>query len=473
MLLLTALVGCEPARRYPPKPHLVPEGQPQAASPVGPPAAYAWRDGKPTLDLPIRFVHADTHPAEWKRLPSFWNRDWGGAGTAHLGLPPLQALAALRLGLEREEIRIKVPLGLPDPTPHIPASNPPTYLKWRLGKRLFFDKGLLPGSSKYVSYACADCHNPTQGFTVHRSLAPRSLWNPPSLINCAYNRRQFWDGRVATLEEVIQRRLEDELPLLGKASAIEPPEERHIFFGVVHRLDNIPDYVQEFGRAFGARPTQDSVARALATYLRTILSGASVYDRARAEQARRGGKELEVRDFTAALDQATLKALVGPGRGAGDVGRELQTGHELFRGKARCAACHDGPLFTDHDYHNVGVGESRSLRNDRPGQQTGRFPHQPIGQKDRRSIGAFRTPTLRALPRTGPYMHDGALVRLEDVIGYFNTGLWTDINPFLDPLLRDGSQARRLGLEAPEVSALALFLRALDGEPVDAVVAAP
>ncbi|MCI0455608.1 MAG: hypothetical protein L0Z62_01345 [Gemmataceae bacterium] len=472
-LLLSVLAGCERARRYPPQPQLTLERPPEPTRPPTPHSSYAWLEGKPPLDVAIRFTHADTHPAEWKQLPRFWNYHWGGSGTTHLGLPPLQALAALRLALEREEIRIKVPLGLPDPTPHVPASNPPTYLKWKLGKRLFFDKGLLAGTSKYVSYSCSSCHNPAQGFTVHLAVAHNSRRNPPSLINCVYNRSQFWDGRVATLEEVIQRRLEDEAPPLKEPVGDERPEDRHVFFGVVNRLDHLPDYVQEFERAFGTRPSQHTVAQALATYMRTILSGNSTYDRARAEQARRGGKELEARDFTAVLDPEALKAIAGSGLNVAAAGRELMKGHDLFHGKARCAGCHSGPLFTDHDFHNVGIGESGERHNRLSGLQTGRFGHLPPGLKDRRYIGAFKTPTLRALPRTWPYLHDGKMPQLEGVIGYFNSRVeGGEANPFLAPQLRDGAEkVRRLNLEAPEVRALELFLRSLDGDPVDTVVA--
>ena len=480
-LLLTA-AGCQPAGKYP----QAPPGRhaPTGATAQPPPAAhYGWLAPRPSSDIPIRFVDAASRPDEWKALPAFWNHAWGGVAgqrTVHLGLPqhgPLGPLAALRLSAAHEVIRIKVPLGLPDPTPHIPAVNPPTLGKWQLGKKLFFDRELLPGPSAERTYACASCHSPNTGYTLPRLRALYGKMNIPTLINCVYNRHQFWDGRVARLEEVLQRNLEDEnLPAPGadvEEQERSAPEVRHRWGGVVTRLRGRAAYVQDFVRVFGTDPTQDNVAKALATYLRTILSGNAVYDRAEAARAARKGEALAAEDFLAALDDNALKALTGDRATPDQAARELLRGQRLFHGRARCAACHPGPLFTDQDFHNLGVRESDSYDNP-PGKEQGRFATLPPGLKARRYIGAFKTPTLRALPRTAPYMHDGSVPTLAEVVNYFNGAMRADINRYLDPQLLDSEGgALHPALTGEGMRALQTFLRALDGEPVPAVVAEP
>lgn len=479
-LLLILGLGCQPARKFPAVPHKSSVGE-DGTRPRGPEPHYAWIDRTPPPDISIEFVDAASRPDEWKKLTGFWTHSWGGIGgqrTAHLGLSPLGAVAALRLSAAHEVIQVKVPLGLPNPTANIPLSNPPTYHKWLLGKRLFFDRDLLPGVPKHNTRGCTDCHDPTAGFTVHRPRPDSARKNPPTLLNCVYNKHQFWDGRATYLEEVIQRTLGDEMPPDGPPSADERAEVRHVWFGVVTRLGSDPSYLRNFQRVFGSDPTQDNVAKALATYLRTILSGNSVHDRAEAERARRGAAALEDADFERALDAASLKALAGDALTARQASRELARGHTLFHGKARCAVCHKGPLFTDHDFHNAGIGqgagESDALDNSARGKEGGRFPHLPTGLKDRRYIGAFKTPTLRALPRTAPYMHDGSLPTLAHVLRYFNGGIRGELNLHLDPGLCDAPEAaQRLRLDAEELNALELFLKALDGGAVPRLVAEP
>jgi cytochrome c peroxidase len=428
---------------------------------------YAWLPPVARLDIPIRFVPS-TSP-EWGGLPGFWSiapHPVGGRQTAHLAQSPLGAVAALLMGEQLElTIKIKVPLGLPEPT--YPAANPPTYLKWDLGKRLFFDTHWLV---KGGSIACATCHNPAEGFTERRPTPLNADLNAPGLINCVYNRHQFWDGRVRELEQVVQRDLADEGP--PPSAQAQPPGFRHAWNGVVHRLEKDPGYRARFLRVFGTRPTQDNVGKALATYLRTILSGNSVYDRAKQEAAKRGHGELEAEDFERVLDAGAVEALHGNFAAPAEAAAALVQGYQLFHGKARCARCHPGPLFTDHDFHNVGVRESGLPVNLRPGEETGRFAQVPIGLKETRLIGAFRTPTLRALPRTPPYFHDGSHGLLDGVVGYFNQGI--EFQPFLDAgLLASPGSVRRLGLDGSEVRALAVFLRSLDGDPVPGVIADP
>jgi cytochrome c peroxidase len=429
------------------------------------PPHYAWLEPVSRLDIPIRFVPSSSK--EWSTLPGFWSitpHPVAGQQTAHLGQTPLGALAGLLLAGQLDvAIQIKVPLGLPEPT--YPGANPPTYLKWDLGRRLFFDKNWLV---KGDSIACATCHNPDEGFTQGLPTPIKGDLNSPTLINCVYNRRQFWDGRVKELEQVVQRDMADEGPLPGPGLGQHPPF-RHAWNGVVHRLEKDAAYRVRFLRVFGTRPTQDNLAKALATYLRTILSGNSVYDRARQEAS---NSKTKAEHFERVLDADAVKALRGGLTSNAEAAATLVQGQELFHGKARCVKCHPGPLFTDQDFHNVGVRESNSLVNFRSGEETGRFAQVGIGLKEKRLIGAFRTPTLRALARTPPYFHDGGSGLLDGVVDYFNQGI--EFQPFLAPgLLESATTVRRLDLSGSDVRALAVFLRALDGDPVPAVITEP
>ena len=316
---------------------------------------------------------------------------------------------------QMQVFRIKVPAGLPDPNPLIPEANPPTYAKWRLGRHLFFAPILHSGGN---AYACADCHKPDAGFSDGRTLSFHGKVNTPSLINAVYNRHQFWDGRAMALEEVVVRSLEDERPAAEDPKR-PPAEITHIWGGLVTELAAKPGYRAAFEAVFGIdQPTQDAIAKALATYMRTLLSGDSLYDRA--ESRRRGDKatSLVADHFLPLLDDATLKTLGDGKLSKADAAWKLARGYKLFHGKAKCSVCHPGPLFTDHDFHNIGVYAEDSLPP--PDALTGRIATVPIGLKELRLVGAYQTPTLRALPRTGPYFHNGARHSLREVVKLYD-----------------------------------------------------
>src|SRR5207244_2958622 len=133
---------------------------------------------------------------EWDQLKDYWNHFpplAAGQRTVHLGLSPLGAAAALLLTDQLDVIKIKVPLGLPDPTPYIPADNPLTYAKWRLGQKLFFDKNWLNEPIDSL-YACASCHEPQHGYAEDEPTRLRTRRNTPGLLNSVFNKHQFWDG---------------------------------------------------------------------------------------------------------------------------------------------------------------------------------------------------------------------------------------------------------------------------------------
>lgn len=362
-LLLVLTVGCQKAERYGAR-FAAPSA---AAPPTRPPdedrtplsAELLWqepRHGAPTDQVVIEFVHADTDPEAWAKLPKFWNAPplaRPDEAATLIGLSPLAAGALA--GQSGKVVRVKVPLGLDDPRPFIPSTNPPTLEKWQLGRRLFFDDSWLmdkPNNGSGIS--CATCHQPAQGFTDH-TRAHRGGFNAPTLLNCVYNARQFWDGRAAILEEVIQRGLEDER---------EPKETgpfRHVWHGVIGRLRDNTSYNVQFRDVFHTEPTQDAVGRAIATYLRTILSGDSLHDRALRVQAEKKASELEVGHYEMALSAPGALEELGQGKAKPpDVAREVFRGYRLFAGlqgggRTNCIECHSGRQFTDGGFHNMGL----------------------------------------------------------------------------------------------------------------------
>ncbi len=295
-------------------------------------------------------------------------------------------------GSSASVVKIKVPLGLPDPRAYVPADNPLTLGKWKLGQRLFFDDTWLEAKK---GTSCAGCHRPDHGFS-DSERAQRDSFNTPTLVNCVFNSSQFWDGRAGRLEEVVQRTLEDE-------RASDPPKPfRHTWSGVIRRLRDKPTYYQPFNEVFGQPPsdnegreqaniTQDTVGRALAAYLRTILAGDSIHDRALRVQTQKHSPTLKAEHYEAVLDDAGLKEL---GRGTAkkaDVAADLMRGYLLFynrdetRPLMNCHHCHSGPTFTDNEFHNLGVGSPR------PGERGGRFAQRLSAQR----IAISSTPTRR------------------------------------------------------------------------------
>ncbi len=251
---------------------------------------------------------------------------------------------------------IAIPLGLDLYLP-VPEDNPMTQEKVALGRQLFLDRRL----SRDGSIACATCYNPNRAF--------------------------FWDGRMSTLEEQVLKPIQD-------------PNEMDLTL-----------------EEASARVKLDSktIARALASYVRSILSGDSPYDR-----------------FVNGERRALLD--------------EQRLGLEVFRGKGNCTTCHVGPNFTDEQFHNTGV----AWRDGRLADE-GRF----VISRNSRDHGAFKTPTLREVARTAPYMHDGSLATLENVIEFYSEG--GRENPHIDPEIRP----RHFPVE--EKHALIAFLRSLTG----------
>ena len=297
-------------------------------------------------------------------------------------------------------------LGLEDPNTFIPPENPPTARKVELGRLLFYDKRL----SKNDTIACVSCHMPDKGFTDRKRVSTginnlKGDRSAPASINRVYSKGQFWDGRAETLED----------QSIGPfVNPVEHGFKNHD--EMIAKMRKIPGYRKLFQEVFGREIVIEDVGKAIASFQRTILSGNSAVDR-----------------FDLGGDEKALS-------------ESAQRGLELFRGKARCTRCHSGFNFTDEKFHNLGIGWDNNTVD------LGRY----MVTKNAEDIGAFKTPTLREIARTAPYMHDGRFKTLEEVVNFYNQG--GIANPHQDNTIIP------LELTEPEKQDLVAMLKSLNGE---------
>ncbi|APV50117.1 tryptophan tryptophylquinone biosynthesis enzyme MauG [Betaproteobacteria bacterium GR16-43] len=286
-----------------------------------------------------------------------------------------------------------------------PADNIGNPARVELGKTLFFDPRL--SGSNWIS--CATCHNPSRGWS---DGLPTGVGHgmqvlkraTPSLINCGFNTTLMWDGRAPNLEE----------QALGPIAAAA--EMNQDLPGLVSKLSAIQGYPKLFNAAYpGEGISEKTIGKAIAAYERTILSGESPFDRWRKGDAR-------------AVDAAAKR------------------GFEVFEGKGKCVKCHEGFNFTDNGFHNIGVKEPNGEVD------VGRFAQRAL----RVNYGAFRTPSLRDVALTAPYMHNGAYATLEEVVEHYDRG--GDVTEHLSPNMSP------LGLTAGEKSDLVAFMKSLTGK---------
>lgn len=305
-----------------------------------------------------------------------------------------------------EPLQLPTIQGLEDPNTFVPEDNPLTKEKVELGRMLFFDKRL----SKDNTIACANCHMAKKGFADGMPVSTgikglKGGRSAPVSFNRVYSKAQFWDGRAATLEDQ------------SIGPFINPVE--HGFANhdqMVAKMRKIPGYRKLFKDVFGRDIEIGDVGRAIASFQRTVLSGNSAVDK-----------------FDIGGDEKALSD-------------SAKRGLELFRGKARCTRCHSGFNFTDEKFHNIGIGWDTNTVD------LGRY----METKNVEDIGAFKTPTLREIARTAPYMHDGRFKTLEEVVNFYNQGGVK--NPHMDNTIIP------LELTDQEKQDVVAMLKSLNGE---------
>ena len=325
-------------------------------------------------------------------------------------------------------------LGPLPPVP-VPRDNPMSPAKVELGRLLFFD----PRLSGDASTSCASCHNPEAGWgdgsDVSRGYPGTQHWrNSQTVLNAAHYTKLFWAGEVTSLEG------QAEAAATGNVAGNGDP------IMMEERLRQIPEYVQRFKAVFGTdRPLIGDVWKAIAAFERTLVSSP---------------------------DQVTFDRFAkGDARALGE---EAKRGLALFQGKAGCLQCHSGPLASDESYHNLGVPKNPAFEEDPLRQITLRFQHysrgvpEPLYRAADRDLGLyyttkrdedkgkFRTPTLREIKYTAPYMHNGAFFTLEEVVDFYDQDGGQD--PGKSPLLRP------LRLSAQDKKDLVAFLLSLSSD---------
>jgi len=285
----------------------------------------------------------------------------------------------------------------------VPKDNPTTPAKIELGKKLFFDPR-LSGDNKM---SCATCHIPEKAYVDGLELSPGAggkllARNTQTCLNVGFFKSLFWDGRVASLEEQAL------VPIQSSVEMNQDLDELETELGAIH------GYVAEFKRVFGTKPNRDGISKSLASFQRTLLTDSSPFDRYLA-----GDKD--------ALSDDAKK------------------GFELFQGEAGCVQCHNGPLLSDGKFYRLGVSYKDEGRANVTGKKEDRY--------------RFRTPSLRNIAETAPYMHDGSMKTLDDVVMFYYRGI-----PNLGP---NGISLDTEALNGQSFSAIPLiveFLKSLSGQ---------
>jgi cytochrome c peroxidase len=312
------------------------------------------------------------------------------ASVAEKPLPPMPVAAPLA--------------ATPQPLPEVktPENNALTAEKAALGKQLFFDKRL----SKDGSASCETCHLPEKGWTDGKALSTKvgggvNTRHSPTLLNAGYNDLWYWDGRAETLEKQIEAAWKSQM-------GADPA-------AIAAAVGKIPGYTVQFRTIYKEDATPANLVASLASFVRTLRSGDAPWDK---------------------YEKGDKKA----------VGEDAVRGFELFRNKAGCAGCHAPPMYTDNQFHDVGIGF------DKPEPDPGRGK---ISKNDKET-GAFKTPTLRSVTLHAPFFHDGRAETIEAAVDYMLSGGIKDKNPNLD------ARMKPVKLSAKERTDLLAFIKSLE-----------
>ena len=373
--------------------------------------------------------------------------DKSGYGSEHYQTHSIALID--RKGKSADLLALAQKPGLGLPKLPIPADNPLSREKIALGRKLFFDRRL----SLNNTFSCAMCHIPEQGFTSQEQATAIGIEgrtvrrNSPTLYNVAYAEKLFHDGRESTLENQVWG------PFLSRNEMGNPS----VGF-VVDKIKHLPDYQGWFEKAFKRGASMETVSQAIASYERCLNSANSAFDRWHY------GKQ----------DNA--------------LNNRAKLGFTLFTGKAGCANCHrvgeKSALFMDNQLHNTGLGFRESMKKEPEKHRVQVAPGvsftvdeaaiKPVGETKPNDLGLYeitqdpmdrwkyKTPSLRNIALTAPYMHNGAFASLKEVVAFYNEG--GEANDTLDPRIKP------LGLNAQEMDALVEFLNSLAGESVETLV---
>lgn len=337
-----------------------------------------------------------------------------------------------------EELKVSLPFGLDAAAGQITGldENPMTRAKIELGRQLYFDTRLSSDST----VSCASCHHPEKGWAFDTQFGvgvdgQEGNRNSPVSYNRILSGKQFWDGRAATLEE----------QAIGPIA--NPIEMANTHDVAVDTLKKIPGYKVQFDKIFGDGVNIENVGKAIATFERAIVTGPAPYDYyevVRSFQQQFPAEELK---YLEEDDPELYKKYADALKGAEGMSESARRGREIFFSeKGKCTACHAGANFTDELYHNLGVGM------DAKEPDLGRY----MVTKEEKDKGAFKTPTIRNIAQTPPYMHDGSQKTLEEVVEWYVKG--GHPNAYLS------DKVQKLNLTQQDKTDLVNFMKACTGE---------
>ncbi|HEX3657585.1 MAG TPA: cytochrome c peroxidase [Pirellulales bacterium] len=355
----------------------------------------------------------------------------GIPGGGDLGVPEIKKWLADPKN--HEELDVRLPLGLSAGQAQMQGlkDDPLTRAKIELGRQMYFDTRL----SSDATVSCASCHDPDEGFAAHSQFGigvqkQMGGRNSPVAYNRILSTSQFWDGRAKSLEDQ------------AKGPIANPIEMANTHEECEKCIKAIEGYRLQFEKIFGG-VTIDHVAKAIAAFERSLVSGASPFDY---YEQWRAVKDLDPEDLQDDKEQLAAYNAAKAGYEKNKMSESAVRGRDIFFGeKGSCTACHVGPNLSDEKYHNLGIGMSAKEPD------LGRYA---ITKKDE-DRGAFKTPTIRNVAQSAPYMHDGSVKTLEEVIDWYDKG--GHPNSSLDPKIK------KLNLSKQDKADLLAFMQACTG----------